>query len=266
MKIKVLITVKTYPIPSATYDELVCTAGVTESGEFIRLYPINFRELDFDRQYRKYQWIEIDADKHTGRDARKESYRPKGDTLKVLGEPLGTNEGTWAERAKYVARNVYTSMRALREKQDSDSTSLALFKPKTISKFTAEPDDPEWKEGFKAELLQKRLFETRKQTLQPPRKVPFKFSYHWTCEDEDCNGHKMMIEDWEVGALYWRMRDQGLDEPKAVDAVKSTFYDKICGPKNDTHFYLGTVLSHSTWVIIGMYYPKKKPGGLFFDF
>lgn len=31
-KLKVLITVKTYPIPSAKYDELVCTAGVTERG------------------------------------------------------------------------------------------------------------------------------------------------------------------------------------------------------------------------------------------
>lgn len=40
-KLKVLITVKTYPIPSKRYDELVCTAGVTERGDFIRLYPIN---------------------------------------------------------------------------------------------------------------------------------------------------------------------------------------------------------------------------------
>lgn len=36
-KLKILITVKTYPIPSQKYDELVCTAGVTENGEFIRL-------------------------------------------------------------------------------------------------------------------------------------------------------------------------------------------------------------------------------------
>ncbi len=48
-KLKVLITVKTYPIPSAKYDELVCTAGVTETGDFIRLYPINFRDLPFSQ-------------------------------------------------------------------------------------------------------------------------------------------------------------------------------------------------------------------------
>jgi len=72
-RLKILITIKTYPIPSKKYDELVCTAGVTESGDFIRLYPINFRELDYARQYRKYQWMEVEAEKHTGRDVRKES-------------------------------------------------------------------------------------------------------------------------------------------------------------------------------------------------
>ena len=35
-RLKVLVTVKTYPIPSAKYDELSCTAGVTETGDFIR--------------------------------------------------------------------------------------------------------------------------------------------------------------------------------------------------------------------------------------
>ena len=34
-KLRVLITVTTYPIPSSKYDELVCTAGVTETGDFV---------------------------------------------------------------------------------------------------------------------------------------------------------------------------------------------------------------------------------------
>lgn len=89
--LKVLIAVKTYPIPSAKYDELVCTAGVTERGDFIRLYPINFRDLPFSRQYRKYQWIEVRAEKHRGRDVRKESYRPDCATIRILGKPISTN-------------------------------------------------------------------------------------------------------------------------------------------------------------------------------
>ncbi len=42
-KTKVLITVMTYPHPSESHQELVCTAGITESGEWVRLYPIDYR-------------------------------------------------------------------------------------------------------------------------------------------------------------------------------------------------------------------------------
>ena len=88
--LKVLITVKTYPIPSAKYDELVCTAGVSETGDFVRLYPVNFRDLPYSQQYTKYQWIQVSAQRHSGRDTRKESYRPDCETLKKLGEPIPT--------------------------------------------------------------------------------------------------------------------------------------------------------------------------------
>lgn len=120
-RMKVLITVKTYPIPSAKYDELVCTAGVREDGGFVRLYPINFRDLPFSQQYRKYQWIEVDADKHRGWDARKESYRPNCDTIKLLGEPVRTG-GNWAERAMYVLARKSNSMEHLKEQQAEDQT------------------------------------------------------------------------------------------------------------------------------------------------
>ncbi len=55
--LKILITVKTQPIPSAKYDELVCTAGVTAAGDFVRLYPIDFRDLPYGQQYKKWVWL-----------------------------------------------------------------------------------------------------------------------------------------------------------------------------------------------------------------
>ena len=119
--LRVLITVKTYPIPSVKYDELVCTAGVTPEGEFIRLYPIRFRDLPFSQQYRKYQWIEVDAEQHAGRDSRKESWRPLTETLTVHGKPIGT-KNNWAERASYVLTNRAQSMEALYDLQKADNT------------------------------------------------------------------------------------------------------------------------------------------------
>lgn len=263
-RLKVLITVKTYPIPSKKYDELVCTAGVTETGDFIRLYPIRFRDLPFKKQYQKYQWIEIDAHKHTGRDSRKESYRPVESTLKTLGEPIKTGRRDWHERDRYVLAKPPTSMEALWELQKADKTSLGLIRPRRILDLKVKPDDAEWNPGFLQELKQQRLWDDRTNTKEPPRKVPWKFSYRFECDDARCKGnHQMMIEDWEVGALYWKCVDKGATATEAAEKVKAKFLDEMCAAGRDPHFFVGTVLEHGTWVVIGVYWPPKAAPSLF---
>ena len=70
----------------------------------------------------------------------------------------------------------------------------------------------------------------------------------------------MMIEDWELGALFWRLVDQGLSHKDAVDKVREKFLGELCGPDKDTHFFVGTILAYpKTWVVIGVFYPKIKP-------
>lgn len=257
-RLKVLITVKTHPIPSSKYDELVCTAGVTEAGDFVRLYPINFRDLPYSQQYKKYQWLEVDAVKHSGRDSRKESYRPDCGSIRLIGEPLPSARN-WEERARYVLAKRSQSMEELREKQERDRTSLGIFKPREVFDLVSEPAEPDWKPGFKAALVQRRLWENRKASREPPRKVPFKFQYRFSCDDPRCKGsHRMMIEDWEVGALYWRCVDQGATPDEACAAVGEKFLDELCAPDRNTHFYVGTILAHpKSWVIIGVYWPRK---------
>ena len=176
-KLRVLITVKTYPIPSSKYDELVCTAGVTETGDFVRLYPINFRDLPDDKQFTKYQWIEVKASKHTGRDKRPESYRPDSESIEICGDPIKTKPGNWRDRSRYVLKNKAKSIEYLRERQKSDKTSLGIFKPKNISDLVIKPDSSRWNPKFIAELEQQRIWEDRTVSRKPPRKVPFKFIY-----------------------------------------------------------------------------------------
>jgi len=257
-KLKVLITVKTYPIPSAKYDELVCTAGVTETGEFIRLYPINFRDLPYKKQYKKYQWIEVEATKYVGRDVRKESYRPNCETLHTVGDPIPTQPGNWSERARYALARRARSMEELYDRQAVDKTSLGIFRPKVVKDLVISANDAEWSPSFIAALNQSRLFEERNRTKVPPRKVPFKFHYEFECDDPRCTGHHMMIEDWEVGALYWNLIARGCSPDEAAAKVKQKFLGEICGPDKDTHFYVGTILSHpKSWVVIGVFWPKR---------
>lgn len=72
----------------------------------------------------------------------------------------------------------------------------------------------------------------------------------------------MMIEDWEVGALYWRLVDDGADPREAAAKVKQKFLDEICSPERETYFYVGTVLSYpNSWVVIGTFYPRQGKSG-----
>ena len=256
--LRILITVKTYPIPSDTYDELVCTVGVTEDGDFVRLYPINFRDLPYLQQYKKYQWIEVMVRKHGRRDKRKESYKPIDGTIETLGEPLGTQDN-WSERKKYVLKKQAKSMEDLRDRLDIDRTSLGIFKPKDVHDLIISREDSEWKQKYLDELRKRRLWENRIASLKPLRKVPYSFHFRFNCYDPRCNGHRMSIHDWEVGALFWRCVDKGDSHQKAAEKVKEMFLKNICGSQNETYFYVGTMFGHPrSWIVLGAFYPKAE--------
>ena len=76
---RVLILCKTYPSPSAKYAETSCVAGMTEDGRLIRLYPVPFRLVSDDQQFKKWQWITARFEKARD-DHRPESHRVFVDT------------------------------------------------------------------------------------------------------------------------------------------------------------------------------------------
>ena len=51
---RVLILCKTYPSPSARYVETSCVAGISEAGELMRLYPVPFRLIQDEKQFKKW--------------------------------------------------------------------------------------------------------------------------------------------------------------------------------------------------------------------
>lgn len=69
---KILILAKTYPIPSAKHVETSCIAGITENQEMRRLYPVPFRLLGQDLQFKKWEWIEVETYPNS-QDSREES-------------------------------------------------------------------------------------------------------------------------------------------------------------------------------------------------
>jgi hypothetical protein len=262
-----LITVKTYPLPSNKYGELVCTAGLLPDGKWIRLYPIQFRDLPYKLQYKKYRWITADLVRNY-KDFRPESYRLKGDISKlVVGEEIDTKK-CWEERKKYVYREVFESMHELIDlARGEEQKSLATLKPREIIDFVIEPEaERDWPEKWKELLLQYQLFDQDSQgegrARQVIPKVPYKYYYKFYTRG-DKRPRKLMVEDWEVGALYWNcLKSSKGDEEEANRQVKAKYFDQFCA-KHDLSFFVGSTLEYhrrrmsNPFIIIGVFYPLK---------
>ncbi|RLC50045.1 MAG: hypothetical protein DRH79_08180, partial [Candidatus Cloacimonadota bacterium] len=142
-------------------------------------------------------------------------------------------------------------------------TSLAVFKPAKVKNFIIEEVEREWDQNkirkLKAKSEQLDFFENSEDPFKVVTKLPYKFSYVF----EDSQGYEstMMIEDWEIGALYWRLvsKYEG-DELKAIEDVKLKYFNDFAKTK-DLYFYLGTTQLHhfvskNPFIIIGTFHPK----------
>lgn len=252
-KTNVLITVMTYPHPSASHQELVCTAGITEAGEWVRLYPIDYRYRPTHQQFKKYQWIEIELAKGgKGNDNRKESRKPNLDSIRILGERLSTKDN-WSERREIINKLSVHTRKELEALYDSDKISLGIVRPTEIIDLKIEPVDSEWKPGQQAILNQFNLFSGQPKEL---KKIPYKFSYVFKCEDSE-NPHSAMIEDWELGVLFLKEVERLGSEEAAAQSVKKKYLDEMFAPSKDTRLFMGTTWPYNSWVVIGVFWPPK---------
>ncbi|MFI5160747.1 MAG: hypothetical protein ACHQHN_05685 [Sphingobacteriales bacterium] len=265
---KVLITVTTYPQPSRSHDELVCTAGILESGEWIRIYPIPLSFLiDLKGNGKvnnvKYTWFELELRKRTD-DFRPESHSPVNYNFKDLQILARIDtENNWRERKTLVLKNVYTNMgKLIADSKSPKNVSLATFKPTTIVKLDWEEEKSrDWKSEWTDLRKQGDLFAGVKDPGKLIRKLPYKFFYIFT--DETGKERRLMIEDWEIGALYWKcLRAAEGNEQVALQKVKEQYEDNFKKDK-DVYFFLGTTKSwhkraKNPFMIIGIFYPKKE--------
>lgn len=253
---RILITVMTYPHPSTSYQELVCTAGVTEDGQWIRLYPVDYRYRPYNQRFRKYQWIEVDLEPtRQGNDKRKESRKPILESIRILGDPISTKSG-WKERRSIVEKLPVRTLNEFKELYEINKTSLGVIKPSKVLDLKIKPQTAAWKPKWQQLFDQFKLFGPSQKPLQ---KIPYKFSYVFECEDSQ-KPHNAMIEDWELGMLWLNEVDRLGSEERAAESVRNKFLNDICGEGKDIHFFMGTKFPYNTWLVLGVFYPPKEKG------
>ncbi len=259
-KQRVLITVKTYPTLSRKYGETVCTAGIRDDGSWVRIYPVPFRRLDEEQQYKKFDWIECQLVRNPS-DPRPETFRPVDQAELV---PVGHMDRfhDWSERRKLLLRTarVFDRLDDLITGAKCNELSLAVFKPTRLLDFTCESEDRDWNpdklKQMRDTYSQLDLFEDNawRQTFEVIPKLPYSFSYKF--EDASGKQSELQILDWEAGALYWNcLRSSDGNETVALTKVRQKYYDEFA--RKDLHFFLGTTqqfhfVAPNPWVIIGV--------------
>ncbi len=257
VRLRVLITVKAAPNPSERYGETVCVAGLSTDLNrpgWIRLYPINFRELASDDRFRKYDVVAVDA-RPARQDQRRESWKPLMDTM--------VNERhlpPWQQRRRWLDPYVEASMCRLNTaaRADANAQSLALVRPSEVGALDVERH-PGWtadeQRKIEAYVNQLELFpsERDRTPLQAPR---VRAAYRYRCGDPRCQGHRQGLIDWEFVALQRRLAH--LSDEELFRAVRIKFLDELCAPGRDVAFYVGNQAKRAhVFSVLGVYWPPR---------
>jgi hypothetical protein len=257
---KVLITVMTYPHPSEKYTELICTAGITEANEWVRLYPIDYRYRPPEQRFRKYQWIEVVlGPRGAGNDERAESRKPDLDSIRLLGPQIPASRN-WIERRAIIDRMPVFTRNQLSDQHEADKAakrppvSLGIVRPTKIVDVIVEDVPGEWKSEWKATLAQGLLFGDAPKEI---KKLPFTWKYVFECSDSDGKPHTAMNEDWEIGVLYWKELERLGSPEKAAEAVRRKCLQLVAQDR-DSRFFMGTVFPYNTWIVLGVFWPAKE--------
>jgi hypothetical protein len=262
---RILILCKTYPSPSGKHAETSCVAGMEEKGSLIRLFPVPFRLISDDKQFKKWQWVTARIDKAPN-DRRPESYKIFVDTIERDGEPLPTARRWEVRRDQLSKITIFNDFTVLDAARASCGTTLGVLRPSQVLGLDITPAErPDWSEEEKEKLVQHQrqggLFDdTDSRSIAMLKKVPFDFYYRYACTiDGETREYRHKIVDWEAGALYWTCRYRYRDDWEA--AFRAKLEKEL--PARDLLFLMGTIHRFpDQWLIASLIYPPKPPSAL----
>lgn len=256
MKKEILILVKTYPEISRKYIETVCVAGILkETYEMIRIYPIRFRYIDKNKQFKKYDLISIDVQEKSAHDNRPESFTVDPGSTEIVEREEG--KAKWIRRCKYILNSphLFEDVETLKISQKERNTSLGIIKPSQDIKFRIEKrpeDELKGNEIKKRSVLdQGDLFEDIKNL----EAIPYRFKVKFKCQNLNCTGHEMSILDWEIAELYRNCRNNRNWEKMIIDKLNS-----MCDlKKREPYFILGNMNKwRHIFCVLGIFYPPRE--------
>ncbi len=248
-KKKITVVTKAYPEYSTRHGSVACTAGITEEGEWIRLYPIDMRYFVGKDKISKYDIIEVECKKDRDKLSRKESHKVRPDSIRIIDKSLTKPKADWGKRNKIILPHITTSLDTLQQQYEMDKTSLGILKPKKIIDLIKTQE----LEIFEEESWS---FTVNLDGVKIPNvhKIPHIFKYKFICDCCKESEHIMQCEDWEIFESYRRWGPKYKDLDLLWEKIKERFFDWMVKDR-DLNFIMGMHSQYPTWFIIGIYYP-----------
>lgn len=229
----------------------------------VRLYPVPFRLVSDDQQFRKWQWIEARIEK-ANNDHRLESHRLFVDTIQCDAAPIKSGKDGWPHRMEVLSKlPVFSDFKAVEAARQNNGTTLALLRPSRIIELEIKAaKNPDWTDAERTKLLQLQqqggLFENAEenQMLRHLEKLPFDFHYRYECDvGGETLTYKHKLVDWEVGALYRRLRREcgasGWEKP-----FREKYEREL--PARDLLLLLGTIHRFpDQWLAVSVICPPR---------
>lgn len=244
MNERLLVLVRSIPEKRKKGDYSVCVAGITEKGEWRRIYPFAFQPFVKKPDFHKKQWINISVEQ-SNNDKRAESRK--------------------LTKLNYV-ENVETELKIAKLMREYSENSIRELKNKKASLGAVKPDlgtlDLEIKINSTKLLDDQTYFAawSRQGTrIREKVKMPVELRYIFMCSG-DCScktkRHKLLIVDWEVNELSRNIMKSTQDREEIESKLRHKLVDFMKG--RELYFVLGTHFKFKTWMVIGLIYPSKE--------
>lgn len=241
---RVLVLCRAIPEDSKKHGTVVCVAGVTDAGEFRRLYPVPFRPFleGGAIPFRKKQWITARLEPSDARDTRAESRKIDMRSV-VTGEKIEDED---------VRRHIQPLLSKSIGDIESTGASLGFIRPHLIDYDFRITEDPSKPQQFR--------FDPDGNLAEGTRvRLPQESYYTFKCRDGgSCtcayDPHHMMILDWEVNELYRHVR-----ESTPVEYIGSKMRAKWLDfmRTRDLYFMMGTHHRWKNWMIVSVLYLRR---------
>ena len=243
---------KAYPEYSKKHGSVACTAGITDNGEWIRLYPIDIRHFIGQYKISKYDLIEVECKPDSDKLGRKESHKIRPDSIRIVDKSLTKPKIDWQKRNNIILPMIDNSIEVLQDKYETDKTSLGIIKPFKLLDFQKTEnlevyENTSWSFAINLDG----------EVIPKVTKIPHVFKYHFKCNGCKELTHNMQCEDWELFESYRSWGGRYKNTNILWEKLKGKYFYWMI-KNRELYFVMGMYSQYPTWFIIGLYYPPKK--------